>query len=260
VDIFVSRIETQLKNKDMGLELTEKVRRRPFSVVLFDEIEKAHPAGVNTLLQILEDGRLTDGQGRIVDFKNTVIILTTNLGTRDVSKVVNLGFSAASDADSNYERMKQKVNDELKQHFRPEFLNRIDDTIVFHQLLEDEILKIVDLMVARIETQLRNKDMGLELTDAAKLWLAKKGWDPVMGARPLRRTIQREIEDSLSERIMFNELRTVQIVVVDCDCDPNNFEKSKLVFRGADKPASVPDAVPANLSGGTDVGGTAAAS
>src|SRR5258706_24138 len=163
---------------DEGGQLTEKVRRRPFSVVLFDEIEKAHPDVFNTLLQILEDGRLTDGQGRIVDFKNTVIILTTNLGTRDVAKAVSLGFQASEDSESNYERMKQKVNDELKQHFRPEFLNRIDDTIVFHQLAEDQILQIVDIMISRIETQLRHKDMGLELTDPAKLWLANKGWDP----------------------------------------------------------------------------------
>jgi ATP-dependent Clp protease ATP-binding subunit ClpC len=233
---------------DEGGQLTEKVRRRPFSVVLFDEIEKAHPDVFNTLLQILEDGRLTDGQGRIVDFKNTVIILTTNLGTRDVAKAVSLGFQASEDQESNYERMKQKVNDELKQHFRPEFLNRIDDTIVFHQLGEDEILQIVDIMISRIETQLRNKDMGLELTDNAKLWLAKKGWDPVMGARPLRRTIQREIEDSLSERILFSEVKPGQIILVDCEGDPNNVEQSKLIFRGSEKPAVVPETVPANLT------------
>ncbi|MEV1329529.1 ATP-dependent Clp protease ATP-binding subunit [Micromonospora costi] len=238
---------------DEGGQLTEKVRRRPFSVVLFDEIEKAHPDVFNTLLQILEDGRLTDGQGRIVDFKNTVIILTTNLGTRDVAKAVSLGFQASEDSESNYDRMKQKVNDELKQHFRPEFLNRIDDTIVFHQLRQQEILSIVDIMVARIETQLKNKDMGLELTDNAKKYLAAKGFDPVLGARPLRRTIQRDIEDNLSERILFNELTPGQIVVVDCEGDPNNIDKSKLVFRGADKPVTVPDAVPA------DLGGTAAA-
>ncbi|MEV4536914.1 ATP-dependent Clp protease ATP-binding subunit [Asanoa sp. NPDC049518] len=232
---------------DEGGQLTEKVRRRPFSVVLFDEIEKAHPDVFNTLLQILEDGRLTDGQGRIVDFKNTVIILTTNLGTRDVAKAVSLGFQASEDSDSNYERMKQKVNDELKQHFRPEFLNRIDDTIVFHQLTEREILSIVDIMIQRIEAQLRNKDMGLELTDNAKKYLAKKGFDPVLGARPLRRTIQRDIEDNLSERILFNELKPGQIVVVDCEGDPENIDKSKLVFRGAEKPVEVPDAVPADL-------------
>ncbi|MEU4382198.1 ATP-dependent Clp protease ATP-binding subunit [Micromonospora echinofusca] len=238
---------------DEGGQLTEKVRRRPFSVVLFDEIEKAHPDVFNTLLQILEDGRLTDGQGRIVDFKNTVIILTTNLGTRDVAKAVSLGFQASEDSESNYDRMKQKVNDELKQHFRPEFLNRIDDTIVFHQLRQTEILSIVDIMIQRIEGQLRNKDMGLELTDNAKKYLAKKGFDPVLGARPLRRTIQRDIEDNLSERILFNELTPGQIVVVDCEGDPEDIDKSKLVFKGADRPATVPDAVPA------DLGGTAAA-
>jgi ATP-dependent Clp protease ATP-binding subunit ClpC len=170
-----------------------------------------------------------------------------------VAKAVSLGFQGSNDTESNYERMKQKVNDELKQHFRPEFLNRIDDTIVFHQLNPDQILRIVDLMVARIEVQLRNKDMGLELTTNAKRWLAKKGWDPVMGARPLRRTIQREIEDSLSERILFNELKPGQIVVVDTDGDPDNYEVTKLVFSGAESPGQVPDAVPADL-GSTEAG------
>ncbi|MEV6600531.1 ATP-dependent Clp protease ATP-binding subunit [Actinoplanes sp. NPDC051346] len=232
---------------DEGGQLTEKVRRKPFSVVLFDEIEKAHPDVFNTLLQILEDGRLTDGQGRIVDFKNTVIILTTNLGTRDVAKAVSLGFQASEAEESNYERMKVKVNDELKQHFRPEFLNRIDDTIVFHQLRQNEILEIVDIFTARIESQLKNKDMGLELTDTAKKYLAKKGFDPVLGARPLRRTIQRELEDTLSEQILFNELRPGQIVVVDCEGDPENTDKAKLTYKGADRGSVVPDAVPADL-------------
>jgi ATP-dependent Clp protease ATP-binding subunit ClpC len=209
---------------DDGGQLTEKVRRKPFSVVLFDEIEKAHPDVFNTLLQIMEDGRLTDGQGRVVDFKNTVIILTTNLGTGDVGR--SLGFQASSSPPSAYETMKTRVGDELKQHFRPEFLNRIDDTIVFHQLREAEILQIVDIFTARIETQLKNKDMGLELTDAAKRYLADKGFDPVLGARPLRRTIQRELEDALSEQILFNELRPGQTVVVDC-------ADGRLVFRGA---------------------------
>jgi ATP-dependent Clp protease ATP-binding subunit ClpC len=230
---------------DEGGQLTEKVRRRPFSVVLFDEIEKAHPDVFNTLLQILEDGRLTDGQGRIVDFKNTVIILTTNLGTRDVAKAVSLGFQASEDTESNYERMKNKVNDELKQHFRPEFLNRIDDTIVFHQLTEPQILQIVDLMIARIENQLKDRDMSLEPTANAKALLANLGYDPIFGARPLRRTIQREVEDSLSEKILFNELRPGQIIVVDCEGDPADMKHARLVFRGADKPALVvPDAVP----------------
>ncbi len=234
---------------DEGGQLTEKVRRKPFSVVLFDEVEKAHPDVFNTLLQVLEDGRLTDGQGRIVDFKNTVLILTTNLGTRDVSKSVNLGFQASNDESSNYERMKQKVTDELKQHFRPEFLNRIDDTIVFHQLTEDEIVEIVDLMVARLDTQMRNKDMGLELTAEAKKLLAKKGYDQVLGARPLRRTIQREIEDALSEKILFGELAAGQIVVVDAVPSEDGNEKSgTFSFRGEAKPAPVPDvAVPADV-------------
>ena len=186
-----------------GCQLTEKVRRRPFSVVLFDEIEKAHPDIFNSLLQILEDGRLTDAQGRSVDFKNTVIIMTTNLGTRDISKGLNLGFSAASDTETNYERMKTKVHDELKQHFRPEFLNRIDDTIVFHQLTQTEIVQIVDLMVTRLEERMKDKDMGIVLTEQAKAFIAERGYDPVLGARPLRRTVQRDIEDVLSEKILF---------------------------------------------------------
>ena len=235
---------------DEGGQLTEKVRRKPFSVVLFDEVEKAHPDVFNTLLQVLEDGRLTYGQGRIVDFKNTVLILTTNLGTRDVSKSVSFGLQAANDTASNYDRMKNKVNDELKQHFRPEFLNRIDDIIVFHQLSEEEIVSIVDLMVARVDVQLRNKDMGLELTTAAKALLAKKGYDPVLGARPLRRTIQREIEDALSEKILFGELLPGQIVVVDTGPADLMVKDgpTKFTFRGELKPSVVPDAPPAGVT------------
>ena len=151
-----------------GGQLTEKVRRKPFSVVLFDEVEKAHPDIFNSLLQILEDGRLTDSQGRVVDFKNTVIIMTTNLGTRDISKGFNLGFAAAGDTQTGYERMKAKVTDELKQHFRPEFLNRVDDIIVFPALSQDEIEQIVDLMIAKLDERLRDKDMGIELTQCGQ--------------------------------------------------------------------------------------------
>ncbi|HZE41122.1 MAG TPA: ATP-dependent Clp protease ATP-binding subunit [Stackebrandtia sp.] len=234
---------------DEGGQLTEKVRRKPFSVVLFDEIEKAHSEVFNTLLQILEDGRLTDGQGRIVDFKNTVLILTTNLGTKDVAKAVSMGFQADSDGADDYERMKLKVNDELKQHFRPEFLNRIDDTIVFPKLSENEIIKIVDLMIKRIEEQLRNRDMGLEITQAAKEFLGHKGYDPVLGARPLRRTIQREIEDTLSEKILFDELNPGQIVTIDCEGDPVDFENAHLTFEGSEKtPVTVPDVPPVELT------------
>jgi ATP-dependent Clp protease ATP-binding subunit ClpC len=235
---------------DEGGQLTEKVRRKPFSVVLFDEVEKAHPDVFNTLLQVLEDGRLTDGQGRIVDFKNTVLILTTNLGTRDASKAIaKLGFAAANDTAGDYERMKQKVTDELKQHFRPEFLNRIDDTIVFHPLSPEEIVQIVDLMTGRLDVQLRSKDMGLELTPAAKALLAEKGYDKALGARPLRRTIQREIEDALSEKILFGELVAGQIVVVDVA--PGEDGKPTFTFRGESKAAPVPDLAPVGEGGAT---------
>ncbi|MGW0182620.1 ATP-dependent Clp protease ATP-binding subunit [Nocardia sp. NPDC003345] len=200
-----------------GGQLTEKVRRKPFSVVLFDEIEKAHQEIYNTLLQVLEDGRLTDGQGRTVDFKNTVLIFTSNLGTSDISKAVGLGFTQSNAEGSNYERMKLKVNDELKKHFRPEFLNRIDDVIVFHQLTTEQIVEMVDLMINRVGVQLKNKDMSMELSDRAKSLLAKRGFDPVLGARPLRRTIQREIEDQLSEKILFGEIGAGQNVVVDVE-------------------------------------------
>src|SRR5690349_2662793 len=241
-----------------GGQLTEKVRRKPFSVVLFDEIEKAHQEVYNTLLQVLEDGRLTDGQGRTVDFKNTVIIFTSNLGTQDISKAVGLGFAKGNDEKSNYERMKTKVNDELKKHFRPEFLNRIDDIIVFHQLTEEQIITMVDLMITRVEAQLANKDMAIELTPAAKSLLARRGFDPVLGARPLRRTIQREIEDQLSEKILFGEVESGQIVVVDVEgIDPQAPEgsrsaddKSRFTFRGEPKPAvTVPDAPPMDMAG-----------
>jgi ATP-dependent Clp protease ATP-binding subunit ClpC len=231
-----------------GGQLTEKVRRRPFSVVLFDEIEKAHPDIFNSLLQILEDGRLTDAQGRTVDFKNTVIIMTTNLGTRDISKGVSVGFARQGDSRGSYDRMKAKVGEELKQHFRPEFLNRVDDIIVFHQLEQDEIFRIVDLMVAKVDDRLKDRDMGMELRPAAKDLLAKRGYDPVLGARPLRRTIQREIEDSLSEKILFGELRPGQIVIVDTE---GTGEDVKFTFTGVPKPETAPEppaAVPAAVA------------
>jgi ATP-dependent Clp protease ATP-binding subunit ClpC len=228
---------------DEGGQLTEKVRRRPFSVVLFDEIEKAHPDIFNSLLQVLEDGRLTDAQGRTVDFKNTVIIMTTNLGTRDISKSLGLGFANTDDDLTNYERMKGKVSDELKSHFRPEFLNRIDDVIVFHQLTKDQIIQIVDLMIANLDERLRAKDMGIELTTAAKGLLADRGYDPLLGARPLRRTIQREIEDALSERILFSELNAGEIIVVDVEGEGT---EAKFTFTGAPKSAT-PDS-PENLA------------
>ena len=212
-----------------GGQLTERVRRKPFSVVLFDEIEKAHPDVFNTLLQILEEGRLTDSHGRTVDFRNTVLIMTSNLGTADLRKV-NLGFTKA-DERVTYERMKAKVQEALKRHFRPEFLNRIDDVIVFHELTLEEVRRIVDMMIVRTAGQLGGQGMGLELTDAAKDHLAATGYDPTMGARPLRRAIQRLLEDPLSERLLLKEFRAGEIIIVDVEPDPLNEGGLIVVFR-----------------------------
>jgi ATP-dependent Clp protease ATP-binding subunit ClpC len=224
-----------------GGQLTEAVRRKPFSVVLFDEIEKAHPDVFNTLLQILEDGRLTDAQGRTVDFKNTVLIMTSNLGTRDIAKGTTLGFTARPDAKVDYERMQSKVMDELKRHFRPEFLNRIDEVIVFHQLSREQVKSIVDLMMRRVVEQLKSKDIAMELTEAAKDLLAEKGYDPALGARPLRRTIQRLVEDPLSEKLLWKEFTAGQLVVVDA-------ENGEIAFRSLDQPTDI-DVPPAELAG-----------
>ncbi len=222
-----------------GGQLTEAVRRKPFSVVLFDEIEKAHPDVFNTLLQILEEGRLTDSQGRSVDFRNTVLIMTSNLGTQDLRKAT-LGFSKNDEAVT-YERMKEKVDDALKVHFRPEFLNRIDETIVFHELSISEVTEIVDLLIARTVEQLEDQGIGMELTDEAKSFLADSGYDPTMGARPLRRAIQRLIEDVLSEKLLYKEFRAGQIIVVDV---ANNEEGDReLTFTAHEgfQPPSTPE-------------------
>jgi ATP-dependent Clp protease ATP-binding subunit ClpC len=208
-----------------GGQLTEAVRRKPFSVVLFDEIEKAHPDVFNTLLQVLEEGRLTDSQGRSVDFRNTVIIMTSNLGTADLRKA-NVGFAKVDEAIS-YTKMKEKVNEALKQHFRPEFLNRIDEVIVFHELSRAEIVAMVDNMIKRVQTQLVSQGLGLELTDAAKQLLADKGYDATLGARPLRRAIQRMIEDPLSERILYKEFAAGLTIIVDA-------EDGEIVFRSVE--------------------------
>jgi len=223
-----------------GGQLTEAVRRKPFSVVLFDEIEKAHPDVFNTLLQILEEGRLTDSQGRTVDFRNTVLIMTSNLGTSDLRKA-NVGFSKADEAVS-YARMKEKVNDALKQHFRPEFLNRVDETIVFHELAKSEVVQMVDLMIKRLATQLESQGLGIELTQNAKEHLAEKGYDPTLGARPLRRAIQRLVEDVLSEKILYKQFSAGEIIVVDCEDNPEEPGTQHLVFRaveGFQPPSSI---------------------
>jgi ATP-dependent Clp protease ATP-binding subunit ClpC len=214
-----------------GGQLTEAVRRKPFSVVLFDEIEKAHPDVFNTLLQILEEGRLTDAQGRSVDFRNTVLIMTSNLGTQDLRKA-NVGFARADEAVT-YEKMREKVTDALKVHFRPEFLNRIDEVIVFHELTKEEVTEIVDLMITRVQRQLEGQGLGLELTQPAKLFLADRGYDPQLGARPLRRAIQRQIEDPISERMLMKEFRAGEIIVVDVELDPETNE-NMIVFRSVE--------------------------
>ncbi|GAB3816828.1 ATP-dependent Clp protease ATP-binding subunit [Kribbella italica] len=234
-----------------GGQLTEKVRRKPFSVVLFDEVEKAHPDIFNSLLQILDEGRLTDAQGRVVDFKNTIIIMTTNLGTRDIAKAVSLGFSQVGDVSGSYEKMKAKVTEELKQHFRPEFLNRVDEIVVFHQHAMEDIVRIVDLMVAQVEERLKDKDMGIELTPAAKKLVAERGFDPVLGARPLRRALQRDVEDVLAEKILFGELRPGQIVLVDVAPDgtvDSDGLPEYFTFTGTQK--STPDLELTEIAGG----------
>ena len=199
---------------DEGGQLTEKVRRKPFSVILFDEIEKAHPDIFNSLLQILEEGRLTDGQGRVVDFKNTIIIMTTNLGSREIVRG-SLGFTLEGDSKNDYDQMKARVNEELKRNFKPEFLNRVDEVIVFPQLNREELLQIVDLFIKRLQQRLDDRDLKLTLTTSAKEKLIELGYEPAMGARPLRRVVQREIEDEISERILSGSIGTVQDILVD---------------------------------------------
>ena len=219
---------------DEGGQLTEAVRRKPFSVVLFDEIEKAHPDVFNTLLQILEDGRLTDSQGRTVDFKNTVIIMTSNLGTQEMKRK-NIGFSSETELIS-YAKIKEKVTEALKKRFRPEFLNRIDEVIVFHELTLDEVKEIVDLMLVRIREQLKSQALDLVLTDAAKSMLGTSGYDPQLGARPLRRALQRMLEDPLSEKVLFGEFTANSTVLVDVD--PEN--PGQLTFACVETPAQPP--------------------
>ena len=222
-----------------GGQLTERVRRKPFSVILFDEIEKAHPDVFNTLLQILDDGRLTDAQGHQVDFKNAVVIMTSNLGTRDIQKGPGIGFATGGDDAMSYEKMRDKVMEELKKSFRPELLNRIDEVIVFHALSRENVKEIVDLLLKRVREQLKAKDVEIELTDAAKDVLAEKGYDVSLGARPLRRTIQRMVEDQLSEKLLNKEFKAGETIIVDA-------RDGEIVFESAPVP---PDTPPVELAG-----------
>ncbi|HOB20009.1 MAG TPA: AAA family ATPase, partial [Candidatus Atribacteria bacterium] len=210
---------------DEGGQLTEKVRRKPYSVILFDEIEKAHPDVFNILLQILEDGRVTDSKGRTVDCRNTVVVMTSNVGAHTIKKQQSVGFGTSDNmAASEYEKMKSNIMEELKKTFRPEFLNRIDETIVFHPLEDKHLKQIVDLMVENVAKRLAQKQIYLEVTDAAKEHMAKEGFDPAYGARPLRRVVQRAIEDSLSEELLAGRIKVGDKVKVDV-------KNGKLVFK-----------------------------
>ncbi|HHY91906.1 MAG TPA: AAA domain-containing protein, partial [Firmicutes bacterium] len=211
-------------------QLTEAVRRRPYSVVLFDEIEKAHPEVFNVLLQVLEDGRLTDGKGRTVDFRNTIVIMTSNVGAELLRREPTVGFRPGSEA-AGYEDMKSRVLDELKRTFRPEFLNRIDEIIVFHALTQEHVHAIVEIMLKEVAARLKEHDLKLEITPAAKDVLAKEGFDPTFGARPLRRAIQRLLENPLSEEMLAGRFKAGDRVTVDA-------EEGKIVFHPAQPAAT----------------------
>jgi len=210
-----------------GGQLTETVRRRPYRVILLDEIEKAHPEVFNSLLQVLDDGRLTDGHGRTVDFKNTVVIMTSNVGVELIKREASLGFATKRDEakarKQSYEDMKGKVMAEVKKTFRPEFLNRLDDIIVFHELTEEQLRSIVDLMVKELQERLAERKLGVELTEGAKLWLAKKGYDPMYGARPLRRAIERYVENPLSTKVLRGEFKEGDTIIVSLKGDTLTF-------------------------------------
>ena len=211
---------------DEGGQLTEAVRRKPYSVLLLDEIEKAHPDVFNILLQILEDGRLTDAQGRTVDFRNAIVIMTSNIGASEISKNTSIGFTVSDETGMSYGDMKNRIMSDLKKVFRPEFLNRIDEVIVFHKLAKDEVKEIVDLMINRVRVQVAEHELQLELTEEAKDLLVDKGWDPSMGARPLRRAIQRYIEDPLADEVLRQgEMTPGSTVMVDRD--PSGDEEDK---------------------------------
>jgi ATP-dependent Clp protease ATP-binding subunit ClpC len=210
-----------------GSQLTEAVRRRPYRVILLDEIEKAHPEVFNSLLQLLDDGRLTDGHGRTVDFKNTVIIMTSNTGVELIKRQTSLGFTSQKDGaktqQQSYEDMKEKVMAEVKKTFRPEFLNRLDDLLVFHELDEEQLRSIVDLLAKDLEERLAERKLKLEITDAAKSWLAKTGFDPLYGARPLRRAVERYVENPLSTKVLKGEFNDGDTVIVNLDDDTLTF-------------------------------------
>ena len=224
---------------DQGGQLTEAVRRRPYQVILFDEVEKAHPEVFNALLQILDDGRLTDGHGRTVDFRNTVIIMTSNLGsTRAYEKRRDtLGFGTSAEVRED-EQIERRLKEELKRTFRPEFLNRIDEVIVFHRLPEASLFRVVDKMLDELRTRLAERQLTLELTDEARGWLVKNGYDEVYGARPLRRLIQKEVENALARRVLGSELAEGERIMVTVHEDRLAFER--LAGLPAEQPVAEP--------------------
>jgi ATP-dependent Clp protease ATP-binding subunit ClpA len=228
---------------DEGGAITEAVRRRPYQVVLFDEIEKAHPDVFNLLLQISEDGRLTDSQGRIVDFKNTVIIMTSNIGSAKINPTER-GMGIRGDSTrrgseaKEYEAMKARVMDEMKKTFRPEFLNRVDEVIVFPALKRDEIFQIVDLMIARVNKQVRAQELTLEISHEVKEFIANEGFDPTMGARPLRRAIQRLIEDPLAEEVLRGTFRPGDVIRGEMDGERVTFRRLEPIDEGMPPPMS----------------------
>jgi ATP-dependent Clp protease ATP-binding subunit ClpC len=226
---------------DEGGQLTEAVRRKPYSVLLLDEIEKAHPDVFNILLQILEDGRLTDAQGRTVDFRHCIVIMTSNIGASEIARNTPLGFAVTEDETGiTYDDMKGRIMGELKKVFRPEFLNRIDDVIVFHKLAKDEIKTIVELLLTRIREQMADRELQLELSEEAKDLLVEKGWDPAMGARPLRRAIQRYIEDPLADFVLRAQVPPGSTVLVEPGVEGTDDEDVKLsVIEPAPKPTPV---------------------
>jgi ATP-dependent Clp protease ATP-binding subunit ClpC len=225
---------------DEGGQLTEAVRRKPYSVLLLDEIEKAHPDVFNILLQILEDGRLTDAQGRTVDFRHAIVIMTSNIGASEIARNTPLGFAVSDDETGiTYEDMKNRIMGELKKVFRPEFLNRIDDVIVFHKLTREEIKEIIELLLRRIRESMAERELQLELSDETKDLLVEKGWDPAMGARPLRRAIQRFVEDPLADFVLREEPAPSSTVMVEPKPDGGEDDPVKLTVI-APKPAPQP--------------------
>jgi ATP-dependent Clp protease ATP-binding subunit ClpC len=234
---------------DEGGQLTEAVRRKPYSVVLLDEVEKAHPDVFNILLQILEDGKLTDAQGRKVDFRNTIVIMTSNIGAATISKNVSFGFGQGDDTGLSYEDMKTRIMGELKKVFRPELLNRIDEVIVFHKLSKEEITTIVDLMMKRLREQMAEHEAAIELTESAKELLVEKGYDPAMGARPLRRAIQRYIEDPLADFVLGRSIKPGSTILVDRAAEADDVDIRLVEPEGEPEKVTVPPEEPTAEAG-----------